>query len=304
MKPWLSMPIDAMKDEPTPHCDAWQCASCGLAGIYPRPSASEVPGFYDLPAYYTHGQGHISAVQPNLADRLLVKLAWWADRSRPFDPAEEACVGDRVVDLGCGNGDLLVQFKALGCDCVGVEPDAVARSKATERGLKVVNGTAEALPPELEPGSFDLVIMSHSLEHCLDPLLALRNAFELTKPGGKLYVEVPNCACVHFEALDVCGANFDSPRHLSFFTPQGLERTAKKAGFTPTSWRFHGFTRHHLRDWRDWENTIADRLQKAEPQRQVSRHSFAKSLRILARSAFATFDRKYDAIGLIAVRPK
>jgi hypothetical protein len=119
-----------------------------------------------------------------------------------------------------------------------------------------------------------------------------------------LYVEVPNCACVHFEALDVCGANFDSPRHLSFFTPQGLQGVVKKAGYTPASWRFHGFTRHHLRDWRDWEKTIADRLSKAEPGRKVARHSFAKSIGILARSAFASFDRKYDAIGLIAVRPQ
>jgi SAM-dependent methyltransferase len=298
------MPIDPMKDEPTPYRDTWRCKSCGYAGIYPRPSPSEVPGFYDLPSYYTHGQPQANGVQGSIADRLLVKLAWWGDCARPFNPAVDAKAGERVVDLGCGSGDMLADLKELGCDVVGVEPDAAARANAAGRGLTVLDGTAEALPAELEAGSFDLVIMSHSLEHCLDPLLALQNAYELTKPGGRLYVEVPNCGCAHFEALDVCGANFDSPRHLSYFTRQALERAATKAGFVAESWRYHGFTRHHRRDWRDWENTIADRLQTAEPGRRASRHSLGKSLRILARSAFAGFERKYDAIGLIAVRPQ
>jgi SAM-dependent methyltransferase len=296
------MPIDAKKNEPTPYGTAYKCVGCGTAAIQPSPPRSEVAGFYDLPAYYTHGTGHYAEVRPSLADKILAKIAWWLDRERPFNPSAEAKAGDRIIDLGCGHGALLSQFKEMGCLVTGVDPDPAARETAGKNGVPVLDGTAEALPSTLERGSFDLVVMSHSLEHCLDPMLALRNAFDLTKPGGKLYVEVPNCGCVHFETLAECSENFDAPRHLWFFTAEGLTRAVSAAGFEPAAWRYHGFTRHHLRSWREWEKTIADRLAKIDPARKVPRHSYAASVGILARSAFVSFDRKYDAIGMIAVR--
>lgn len=297
------MPIDAKKNQLTPHGNAYKCVDCGTAAIQPSPPRADVPGFYELPAYYTHGTGHYADVRPSVADRLLTKIAWWLDRERPFDPQAEAKAGDRIIDLGCGHGNLLRTFKEMGCSVLGVDPDSAARETAGNNSVPVLDGTAEALPSSLDDQSFDLVIMSHSLEHCLDPMLALRNAFGLTKPGGKLYVEVPNCGCVHFETLAECSENFDAPRHLWFFTADGLRRSVSAAGFHFGEWRYHGFTRHHDRSWREWEKTISDRVTKADPALRPARHNYLASMGILARSAFARFDRKYDAMGIIAVKP-
>ncbi|UIY28405.1 class I SAM-dependent methyltransferase [Neorhizobium galegae] len=112
---------------------------------------------------------------------------------------------------------LLGRFKALGFNVLGVEPDAAARAEAAKAGVTVLAGTCEELPADLKGQSCDLVIMRHVLEHCRDPILALQKAFFLTRPGGILFCEVPNCAATHFKSLGVCSAMFDAPRHLYFF---------------------------------------------------------------------------------------
>src|SRR5207237_6349721 len=137
--------------------------------------------------------------------------------------------GARICDLGCGHADYLRQFKALGFDVVGVEPDPDAREQANAAGVKVLDGTAES-PPE-HMGLFDLVICTHALEHCRNPKSALENAFAMTKPGGSCYIEVPNCAAEHFRTFTVCSEMFDAPRHIHFFTADNLAALAEGAGF-------------------------------------------------------------------------
>jgi SAM-dependent methyltransferase len=302
LEPWLSMPIDAKKNEATPFKEVHRCQSCGTGMLFPRPAADDVPAFYKLDNYYTQGASHIAEVPPTLLDRLLVKVAWWLDRAKPFTPSAVVRPGMSVLDLGCGDGVLLAEFQALGCDVLGVDPDPLARDRAAKSGIKVLPGTGENTPAELEGRTFDLVVMTHSLEHCIEPQRAIQNAYALTKSGGSLYIEVPNCECVHFQEVNICSENFDSPRHLAFFTTEGLKQIVSRAGFAPGAWHYSGFTRHHGASWRAWELTIADRVSKADPQRRPPRHNFTKSLSILARTAFAPFAKKYDAIGLLSVR--
>ena len=147
---------------------------------------------------------------------------------------------------------------------------------------------------------FDLVIMSHALEHCLDPLEAIGNAYLMTREGGYFYCEVPNCGCLHFETLTICSETFDSPRHLWFFNAAGLRRTIESQGYMFDSWRFNGFTRHHSASWRAWEVEIFDRLAKRGEVQAGKRHTFARSAAILARSAFAPAHKKYDCVGVLA----
>lgn len=303
MRQWVSMPIDAKKNAPTPYNEFLRCETCGTGTIHPIPPADAIAELYELPAYYTQGGSHIKDRPGTVLDRVLTKLAWWSDSARPFLAGRETLPGQSVLDLGCGDGALLAEFRDAGCAVLGVDPDPKARAQAAARGVEVLEGTAENLPAELDGRLFDLVVMTHSLEHCTDPNKALSNARNLISPGGRLYVEVPNCGCVHFETMTICSENFDSPRHLVFFTAAGLEAAIRKAGMEVEDWRFHGFTRHHLPGWRDWESRIAEQLQERGIRRNVKFHTFARSLTILANSAFASDARKYDAIGAVARKP-
>jgi len=303
MQAWIAMPIDPKKDELMAFGDIVRCESCGLgrSAVMPRPE--EVIRFYDLASYYTHGQSHMRPVAPKLMDRILVRLAWQVDRARPFDAAalaKQLPAGGTVLDLGCGDGEKLEEFRDRGFAVLGVDPDPGSCAFAGAKGLKVLPGTAEEPPAELANLHFDLVIMSHALEHCTDPARALTNVRRLMAPGGLAYIEVPNARCHHFELFRQCSEMFDAPRHLWFFTPEALQALAVKTGFSVDRWHYNGFTRLFTPTWRGWECQIFDRLAKRGLARDAVRHTRWRAFGLLARSAFAPARRKYDSVGILA----
>lgn len=293
---WLSTPIDALNARPTDYGNVYRCPSCALASVKPAPSADIVPAFYANSDYYTHVSDPSSPTQMSLPDRLLARFAWTFDKGEPFNVEEMSLLlpaGGSVLDLGCGHGEILKRYQDLGFRVLGVDPDEAARSNAS---VPVLSGTAEDLPSQLLGRQFDQVIMTHSLEHCVDPLDAIANAFSLTRPGGYFYCEVPNCACSHFRMFGACSLMFDAPRHLHFFEPASLTRLLKRAGFTPMETIFWGFTRQHLPDWRAWELAIHTRIGGV-------RHSYGRSIWLLLQTAFAKRHAKYDSVGILARRP-
>jgi len=305
MRAWIDMPIDPKKDEPMAFGQIVRCDSCGLGRSANMPQPDQIAGFYDLTAYYTHGESHMPAVPAKLIDRILVRLAWQTDHARPFDVdalAKVLPIGGSVLDLGCGDGEKLEEFHKRGFAVLGVDPDPASRDFVAGKGLTVLAGTAEEPPAELKGRQFDLVIMSHALEHCTDPERALTSVRKLMAPTGVAYIEVPNAACHHFEMLRQCSEMFDAPRHLWFFTPDSLRQLAQKAGLSVNDWRYNGFTRLFTPSWRGWECEIFDRLSKRGLASDAVRHSRLRAFRLLARSAFAPALRKYDSIGIVASR--
>ncbi|HEX3848281.1 MAG TPA: class I SAM-dependent methyltransferase [Steroidobacteraceae bacterium] len=110
--------------------------------------------------------------------------------------------GKKVLEIGVGYGvSLAIMLKQFGADAVGVEPasagfDASFRSAAAvleANGLdplRVIDATGENLP--FADASFDVVYSNNVLEHTQRPAQVLREAVRCLKPGGILYVEVPN----------------------------------------------------------------------------------------------------------------
>lgn len=301
-QPWIRMPIDGKKDKFTPFGNVVHCPACGLGQIDPLPHADEIAGLYELESYYTHGESHMRPVSPGLLDKVLVKFAWQADDARPFDVDQVTALlpdGGSILDIGCGHGELLEALCAAGYDTLGIDPDPASREVAGRKGLLVLAGTAEQLPLELLERQFDLVIMSHSLEHCLDPALALSNVRHLLSPSGYAYIEVPNAGCRHFAMFRECSEMFDAPRHLWFFTSDALQRSLAGAGLSVEQWHYNGFTRLFTRSWREWECEIFARLRKRGLATNSRRHSRARSFMLLLASARAEPMKKYDSIGAL-----
>ncbi|MGI6368972.1 MAG: class I SAM-dependent methyltransferase [Anaerolineae bacterium] len=93
-----------------------------------------------------------------------------------------------MLDIGCGRGNLLVGLNQEGWDCWGLERPEFVDPSATAYKLLLSPQEVEAL----EDGSFDLVVMWHSLEHMSDPAATVALATRLLKPGGLLTIAVPN----------------------------------------------------------------------------------------------------------------
>jgi SAM-dependent methyltransferase len=89
--------------------------------------------------------------------------------------------GSRILDVGCGDGELLEALQGDGFDAVGVEIDLQLIAAATARGVRASFGTAESLP--FAPASFDAVVCSVVVPYT-DQRAAVLEWSRVLVPGG------------------------------------------------------------------------------------------------------------------------
>ena len=239
----------------------WRCAECRSAYLDPRPNEETIGLAYG--DYYTHRQeerpspqtafqrlrltlanGYRNALYGTrlapasaagyLLARLLPPMGRPVDAAFRYLPKRRVGQKQRVLDIGCGNGDWLALIEATGWEAAGVEPDPVAAARARDRGFEVRSSVEDWLD---RPGSFDFVATSQVIEHVHDPLALLRGSYALLRPGGRLYIDTPNIDSL---GHDVHGRNWvslDPPRHLILFTRDSLAEVVTKAGFRDIRFR-------------------------------------------------------------------
>lgn len=139
--------------------------------------------------------------------------------------------GDRVLDIGCGQGIALAQFQRLGMTAVGLTLGSdcqVCRDKGFEAYEMDQNFIA------FESASFDFLWCRHVLEHSIAPLFTLSEYHRLVKPGGRVYVEVP--------APDTSAHHETNPNHYSVLTASAWLSLFPRAGFTVLRHQVLNFT--------------------------------------------------------------
>ena len=98
--------------------------------------------------------------------------------------------GVRVLDIGCGDGDLLEYLvKAKGVDGRGLELIQSNVNQCVTRGLSVVQGDADRDLDEYPSGIFDVVILSQTIQATRNPEYVLK---ELLRIGKRTVVSFPN----------------------------------------------------------------------------------------------------------------
>jgi 2-polyprenyl-3-methyl-5-hydroxy-6-metoxy-1,4-benzoquinol methylase len=135
----------------------------------------------------------------------------------------------RLLDVGCGDGRMLKLMQDLGWCVEGVDFDPVAVENGKNKGLKVRLGTLE---DQIYPDNhFDVITMSHLIEHVCDPLRLLLECYRILKPGGRLVVVTPNSGSWGHRIFRESWLHLDPPRHLYIFSLPSLRNIITKAGF-------------------------------------------------------------------------
>lgn len=98
--------------------------------------------------------------------------------------------GSKVLDLGCGNGDLLAWLMAnKGVIGTGIEQDKERAAHCIGRGLSVLQGDLNEEVDDYPDCSFDYVILSQTLQQVFEPARLL---YSLARIGRKVIVSFPN----------------------------------------------------------------------------------------------------------------
>lgn len=122
-----------------------------------------------------------------------------------------------LLDLGAGTGDFLLTAKKQGWKVDGVEPNASARERASEKGLSLKKDLSD-LPNE----KFNVISLWHVLEHLPnldDQIKAIKSKLE---KDGILIVAVPNFKSYDAHHYKEFWAAYDVPRHLWHFSKSSI----------------------------------------------------------------------------------
>lgn len=163
----------------------------------------------------------------------------------------------RVLDVGCGNGEMLRALRRLGWDVVGIERTEATAGPARRLELEVHAGGLEAC--RLAASSFDLIILWHVLEHLSDPHAALGELARLLRPAGRVVVAVPNVASWQARLAGPEWYHLDVPRHLYHFDRRTLTHLLARAGL-----RVERVARvdpaYDVRGWWEWARRCPGRV--------------------------------------------
>lgn len=234
-----------------------RCTGCGSAYLDPRPTCKMLPLAYE--SYHTHNPSLLSAgpERTTWAQRIKraflngylnkrfgcelgpsSRLGWFVVRCCPARRIALECVwrclprtlpGGLLLDVGSGNGEFLMRARTLGWTVKGIEPDPVARAQAMAQGLDVLPGAVEDLLAGSE--RFDVITLSHVIEHVHDPRRMLKCIHVLLKPGGMLFLETPNIESYGHQRFGSSWRGLEPPRHLVLLNRGSLEKMLRETGF-------------------------------------------------------------------------
>ena len=149
-----------------------------------------------------------------------------------------ACVptGSRVLDVGCGDGQLLAALGRKGCRAEGIDVVHEAVAYCKRRGLRARAG--DFLTARFA-GGYDAVALSEVLAFVPEPERFLRRARQLLKAGGLVVVSAGNAGSVWSRIARARGKlppEPEPPLYYRRFTQARLERLAESGGLRVAKW--------------------------------------------------------------------
>ncbi|RMF35851.1 MAG: class I SAM-dependent methyltransferase [Alphaproteobacteria bacterium] len=231
-------PLCAARDaEPLPRYsrDGWQigrCRGCGFVYLTNPPASEALEEEYAWESSFAEEAGRRLKAAPALygldyATRLRTRLfrrdemakyrRWFGD-------------GGAVLDIGCGDGSrLAAPFTPCGIEIsrrLAAEADARMRALG---GYCLQGATLEVIG-RFPEAHFDGIVMRSYLEHEPQALPVLEGAHRVLKPGGAIYVKVPNFGSVNRRLIGRNWCGFRHPDHVNYFTLDSLREIARRAG--------------------------------------------------------------------------
>ena len=212
--------------------------SCGTLWIYPAPSEADIEFFYHN--YYTniesvcHNAGSTKPLMPIVLVLSLLKLVgkmlgfYRRRRSYYLHELDKVRPG-KLLEVGCGSGDRLIKLRQLGWDVVGQEVDKNALIKLRENNIDTVEGPLES--NNLACNQFDIILLSHVIEHVTDPKKLLSECLQLLKQNGRVVLSTPNFDSMNHFLFKKYWLGIDAPRHFFIFNNKALTSTLSSLGY-------------------------------------------------------------------------
>jgi len=210
-----------------------QCGSCGLIQLLSSRTSDELKSLYET--YYNFGgnkDGLYAEIRNAFFASSLYRLWMVVDGDLCFHSRRG---NGRLLDLGCNEGQGLHIYNKNGFTAEGLEVNERAAGEAKKRGFRVFTDPLEAFEPEK---SYDVVVLSHVLEHSVKPEEMLANVARILKPDGQAWISCPNAKSLQRNIFGRYWINWHIPFHITFFSVTTLKNLLNSTGFETIKIKF------------------------------------------------------------------
>ena len=193
------------------------CDKCGAVYQNPLPDLQKIRKTYSEMSNYTNPgrDGKPSATKIAALDRQLAYLS------------EFLTPKGRAFQIGCSDGYTLHRFQLAGWEVDGIDPSSRAISLAkSQYNLELNNGFIEDF--DSKGAQYDLIILTHVLEHFVDPKAVLLKCLEMLKDDGHIFIEVPSLI-----DQDTWPTSYFTFEHLTYFSPLSMTNLMQTCGIEP-----------------------------------------------------------------------
>jgi glycosyltransferase involved in cell wall biosynthesis/SAM-dependent methyltransferase len=203
------------------------CQDCGFFTLFPQPTDQDLAEIYGAGYTLLHeseeSKNHFATLKRATARKYLNLI----ERYR-------RTAGGRLLEIGCGSGDLLVEAQSAGYQVTGVEYSAHSCAEARER----LQGEGEIIQGEIDSVAsrsdiYDVCVLSDVIEHVRNPRGFLSKIHRLLAPEGVVFIATPT--------LDSWSANLMKSKwmefkaeHLHYFDQNTLHSLLFQCGFEHT----------------------------------------------------------------------
>lgn len=207
-----------------------KCQTCGFVFSQRNPTEKELSDYY---AKYSYSDNYYLSPLTSLRyERLLDEFALYKKNNR-------------ILDIGCGNGQFLEVAKKKGWEIWGTEYSKEAVLQAQKKGLNVLHGRLDEVLDDLP--KFDVITSFEVIEHIINPESEIDLMKNILGPGGVVYITTPNFNSVLRYLLKQRYDVITYPEHLSYFTRKTLNYLMKEKGFDVKRIETTGFSLSRLK---------------------------------------------------------
>jgi 2-polyprenyl-3-methyl-5-hydroxy-6-metoxy-1,4-benzoquinol methylase len=193
----------------------------------PQPKLENLGSYYESEDYISHTDSNKS-----FTDKLYQIVKGYSLNKKLKLINSFNTEGKKLLDVGCGTGEFLLNCKNNEWNVVGVEPNNNARELATLKFSKKDTPQIVSDLNDLTNQKFDVITLWHVLEHVPNLEDYIKKLKELLKPNGVLVVAVPNFKSFDANHYKEFWAAYDVPRHLWHFSIKSIKLLFSKVNLS------------------------------------------------------------------------
>ena len=220
-----------------------ECSECGCLQI--RNIPSNLQKYYPSGYYSLEAKGESDIIQNSFLKSIKRRLKhrlldYYLQKNRLVTRLFSSRYGDnypwikkntinsstRILDVGCGWGDLLLRMRRDGFKSLTGIDSFIDQDIHYQCGVTVYKR-----PITEFTGKYDMVMMHHSFEHMDQPLQVLVKIYSLLSDNGFVIIRIPVMGGFAWKKYGVNWVQLDAPRHFFLHTVKSLKILCDQSGF-------------------------------------------------------------------------